>query len=85
MSLSLRNGLRQGVRVVFARLAMVRVEEMQITPAGVVFTVACRQPSACCPSCQTPSSRVYSTYVRTPDDLPMRRPFTWPTLSAGKG
>ena len=55
----------------FARLAMVQVEGVQIAPAGVTFTVASRQSSGCCPSCQSPSSRVHSTYERTVDDLPM--------------
>jgi len=60
-----------GYEWLFTRLAMVQVEETQITPAGVTFTVASRQPSACCPSCQSASFRVHSRYERTVSDLPV--------------
>jgi transposase len=57
--------------LLFPRPAMLRMEWMAVLPGGVVFGLSCRKSSACCPCCETTSSRVHSRYVRTVDDLPM--------------
>lgn len=60
-----------GYDLLFPPPTMLRMEWMAISPAGVVFDLRCRKPSACCPSCGSTSFRVHSRYIRTVDDLPM--------------
>jgi transposase len=46
------------------------VEQITRTENHIVITARATSPTACCPDCQQPSSRVHSYYTRSPKDLP---------------
>jgi len=46
------------------------VEQINRTENHIVITARATFPTACCPGCQQPSSRVHSYYTRSPKDLP---------------
>ena len=46
------------------------VEQLNRTENHIVITARATSPTACCPDCQQPSSRVPSYYPRSPKDLP---------------
>ena len=46
------------------------VEELSRAENQIIITARAFSPTACCPDCQQPSSRVHSYYTRSPLDLP---------------
>ncbi len=46
------------------------VEQISRTESRIVITARATSPTACCPDCEQPSSRVHSYYTRSPLDLP---------------
>lgn len=46
------------------------VEQITRIENSIVITARATSPTACCPDCQLPSSRVHSYYTRSPLDLP---------------
>jgi transposase len=46
------------------------VEQITRIENGLVITARVTSPTACCPNCQQPSTRVHSYYTRSPLDLP---------------
>ena len=46
------------------------VEQISRTESSIVITARATSPTACCPDCEQPSSRVHSYYTRSPLDLP---------------
>src|SRR5690242_17854113 len=46
------------------------VEQISRTESRIVITARATFPTACCPDCEQPSSRVHSYYTRSPKDLP---------------
>lgn len=46
------------------------VEQISRIENCLVITARVTSPTACCPTCQQPSSRVHSYYTRSPLDLP---------------
>src|SRR5690349_19304922 len=46
------------------------VEQISRTESRIVITARATFPTACCPDCEQPSSRVHSYYTRSPLDLP---------------
>jgi transposase len=55
--------------LLFGLPAHVRVEQIEITPAGVILSLAVETSEAACPLCQQTSQRVHSRYTRTLQDL----------------
>ena len=50
--------------------AELRLDHMISEPDSLTIVIATARPSACCPVCQQPSTRVHSRYVRSLADLP---------------
>ncbi len=46
------------------------VEQINRTESSIVIAARVTSPTACCPDCHQPSSRVHSYYTRSPMDLP---------------
>src|SRR5947209_11756311 len=50
--------------------AELRLDQILSEPQSIIVVVATVRPTACCPACQQPSTRVHSHYVRSLADLP---------------
>src|SRR5438270_11027728 len=50
--------------------AELRLDHLISEPDSLTIVVATARPTACCPACQQPSTRVHSRYVRSLADLP---------------
>ncbi len=50
--------------------AELRLDHLLSEPDSLTIVVATARPTACCPACQQPSTRVHSHYVRSLADLP---------------
>jgi transposase len=50
--------------------AELRLDQILSEPQSITVVVATVRPTACCPACQQPSTRVHSHYVRSLADLP---------------
>ena len=46
------------------------VEQINRIEKRIIITAHAKNPTASCPDCQQPSSRVHSYYIRSPIDLP---------------
>ena len=60
-----------GKRLLAALVPDVRVLDVQIEPEGFLLTVTPKARTAACPRCSTHSSRIHSSYIRRPADLPI--------------
>src|SRR3954454_14741354 len=47
-----------------------RLDHLLSESESITIVVATTRPTACCPTCQHPSTRVHSRYVRSLADLP---------------
>ena len=50
--------------------AELRLDHLISESESITIVVATTRPTACCPTCQHPSARVHSHYVRSLADLP---------------
>ena len=50
--------------------AVVTLEEIVADDAGVTLVLRARRPTACCPLCDQPATRIHSWYTRQLADVP---------------